>query len=160
MAWDNRKFWKLETEIDITKAFIVLHHFLNKLPRKPFRHYWQWNVGNNRVLANLGQVASCNYSKTKSSIYRCFIKGVLKIGSKVIGEHPRRSVILIKLLCSFTGITLRHRSSPVYLPQILRTTFHKNTYLGLLLVKAPYKSGMIAKNISVLKLEQYPDKTT
>ena len=33
-------------------------------------------------------------------------KSVLKICSKFIGEHPCRSVILIKLLCNFIEITL------------------------------------------------------
>ena len=52
-------------------------------------------------------------------------KGVLKICSKFIGEHPCRSVISI--------ITLWHGCSPVYLLHIFRTTFSKNTSGWLLL---------------------------
>ena len=41
-------------------------------------------------------------------------KGARKICSKLITiEHPCRSVILIKLLCNFVEIKLRHACSPV-----------------------------------------------
>ena len=39
-------------------------------------------------------------------------KGVLKICSNFTGEHQCRSVALIKLLCNFIEITLRHWCSP------------------------------------------------
>ena len=42
-------------------------------------------------------------------------KGVLKICSKLKGEHPCRSVISIKLQRNFIEITLRHWCSPVNL---------------------------------------------
>ena len=50
-------------------------------------------------------IASCNnsvnYIMCRSSRPEVFLgKGVLKICSKFIGEHPCRSVISIKLLCS------------------------------------------------------------
>ena len=78
----------------------------------------------------------------REKIYKCFVqdcnsrsshpevflgKGALKICSKFTGEHPCRSVISIKLLCSFIEITLRHGCPPVNLPHIFRTPFSKNT---------------------------------
>ena len=60
-------------------------------------------------------------------------KGVLEICSNFTGEHPCQSVILIKLLCKFIEITLRHGFSPVNLLHIFRTPFHKNTFRWLLL---------------------------
>ena len=62
-------------------------------------------------------------------------KGVLEICSKFAGEYPCWAVILIKLLCYFIEITLRHGCSPVNVPHIPRTSFYRNTYRGLLLVK-------------------------
>ena len=60
-------------------------------------------------------------------------RGVLKICSKFTGEHPSRSVISIKLLCSFIEITLWHVCSPVNLLHIFWTLFYKKTSGGLLL---------------------------
>ena len=54
-------------------------------------------------------------------------KGVLKICSKFTGEHPRRSVISIKLQSNFIETTLGYGGSPVKLLQTFRTTFTKNT---------------------------------
>ena len=54
-------------------------------------------------------------------------KGVLKICSKLTGEHPCLSVISIKLLCNFIEITLRHGCSPVNLLNIFRTSFPEKT---------------------------------
>ena len=59
-------------------------------------------------------------------------KGVLKTCSKFAGEHQCQSAILIKLLCNFIEITLRHGCSPVNLLHIFRTPFLKNTYKWLL----------------------------
>ena len=53
-------------------------------------------------------------------------KGVLKICSKITGEHPCRSVISI----------LRHGCSSVNILHIFRTPFVKNFFLWLLLKKA------------------------
>ena len=48
----------------------------------------------------------------KSSHPEMFLrKGVLKICSKVTGEHPCGSAISIKLLCNFIEIGLRHGCS-------------------------------------------------
>ena len=60
-------------------------------------------------------------------------KGVLKICSKFTGEHPHRSVISIKLLCSFIEITLRYECSPLNLLHIFRTSFPKSTFARLVL---------------------------
>ena len=54
-------------------------------------------------------------------------KGVLKIWIKSTGEHPYRSVISIKLLCSFIEITRRDGCSHVNLLHIFRTPFPKST---------------------------------
>ena len=55
-----------------------------------------------------------NYCKARSSRPGVFLrKGVLKICSKLTGEHPCRSAISIKLLYIFIEIALRHGYSPV-----------------------------------------------
>ena len=61
------------------------------------------------------------------------IKGVLKICSKFIGEHPCRSVISKRLQSNFVEVTLRHGCSPVNLLHIFRAPFLKNTSGRLLL---------------------------
>ena len=71
-------------------------------------------------------------------------KGVLKICSKFTGEHPRRSVISIKLLCSFNEITPRDGCCPVNLLHIFRTPPYKNT-CGRLLLKTRYLNYANAK---------------
>ena len=60
-------------------------------------------------------------------------KGVLKICSKLTGEHPCQSVVSLKLLCNFIEITLWHGCSPVNLLHFFRTLFTKNTSGWLLL---------------------------
>ena len=60
-------------------------------------------------------------------------KGVLKICSKFTGEHLCGSVILIKLLCNFIEITLRHGCSPVNLLHNFKTPF-PNSASGRLLL--------------------------
>ena len=50
-------------------------------------------------------------------------KGILKTCSKFTGEHPRQSVISIKLLCNFIEIALQHGWSPANLLHIFRTPF-------------------------------------
>ena len=74
-------------------------------------------------------------------------KGVLKICSKLIREHPCRSVISIRLLCNFIEITLRHGCSPVNLLSIFRTRFTKNTS-GLLLLKYGKRNSHLDKIIA------------
>ena len=60
-------------------------------------------------------------------------KGVLKICSKLTGEHPCRIAISIKLLWNFIEITLRHGCSPLNLLHSFRTSFLENTSGWLLL---------------------------
>ena len=50
-------------------------------------------------------MVSRNNFQKQSTVF--LVKGVLKISSKVTGEHPCRSLISIKLLCNFIEITLR-----------------------------------------------------
>ena len=58
----------------------------------------------------------------RSSTTKVFLeKGLLKICSQFAGEHPRRSVISIKLLCSFIEIVLWWRCSPTNLWILSRT---------------------------------------
>ena len=64
-----------------------------------------------------------------------FGKGVLRICSKLTGEHPCQSAISIKLQNNFIEITLRHGCSPVNLMHIFRTPFLKHTSGGLLLFR-------------------------
>ena len=66
-------------------------------------------------------------------------KGVLKICSKVTGEHTCGSAISIKLLCNFIEITFRYRCSPASLLHIFRTPFLKNTSGWLLLSLIKYQ---------------------
>ena len=54
-------------------------------------------------------------------------KDILKICSKLTGEHPCRSAISIKLYSNFIEIALRHGCSVVNLLQTFRTSFLKNT---------------------------------
>ena len=90
----------------------------------------------NRCLHTATEVHSepCQLSASMEQSPEMFLrKGVLKICSKVTGEHPCRSAISIKLLCNFIKIALRHGCSPVNLLHIFRTPFLKNTSGWLLL---------------------------
>ena len=60
-------------------------------------------------------------------------KDILKIFSKVTGENPCWSVILIKLQSNFIEIAHHHGCSTVNLLYILRTPFPQNKSGGLLL---------------------------
>ena len=62
-----------------------------------------------------------------------WVKGVLKMCCRFIGEHPCRNVISIKLQSNFIEITLRHECSPVNLLHIFIKPFTKNTSERLLL---------------------------
>ena len=57
---------------------------------------------------------------------------ILKTCTQFTGEHPCRSVILIKLQSNFIEITLRHGCSPVNVLHIFRILFPKNSSGGLL----------------------------
>ena len=61
------------------------------------------------------------------------IKSVLKISSKITGEHTCRSVISIKLLRNLIEITLWHGDSAVNLLHFLIIPFPKNINGRLLL---------------------------
>ena len=76
-------------------------------------------------------------------------KSILKICSKFTGEHPRQSVISIKLLCKFVEIALQHGCSLVNLLHIFRTSFLKITSGGLLLF-LPVLSQLLIIQASLL----------
>ena len=81
-----------------------------------------------------GMLHSNETSIVRSSHSKMFLrKGVLKIYSKLTGEHPCRSAISIKLQSNFIESTLRHGCSPVNLLHIFRTPFPRNTSQWLLL---------------------------
>ena len=89
-----------------------------------------------RVISYMDHLFSLfpNIWRINSSHPEVFLgKAVLKICSKCTGEHPRRSVISIKLPSSFIEITLRHGCSPVNLLHVFRKPFVKNTSGRLLL---------------------------
>ena len=70
----------------------------------------------------------------RSRLLEMFLrKGVLKICSKFVGEHPCRSVISIKLQSSFIEIAFRYGCSPVNFLHIFRAPLPKNTSGGLYL---------------------------
>ena len=86
------------------------------------------------VMLDSNTYPSFQISQYRSSHPEVFLgKGVLKIYSKLIGEHPCRSVISIKLESNFIETALRHGCSPVNLLHIFRTLFLKNTPGWLLL---------------------------
>ena len=63
---------------------------------------------------HLSVCTTTSHTTNRSSLSEGFFeKDVLKICSKVTGEHPCRSAISIKLLCNFIEISLRHSCSPV-----------------------------------------------
>ena len=80
----------------------------------------QNNIRNSRL-----QMFSKWDRSSRSEVF--LVKGVLKTCSKYTGEHPRQSVISIKLQSDFIEIAPRHRCSPVNLLHIFRTPFLKNT---------------------------------
>ena len=70
----------------------------------------------------------------RSSCPKVFLgKGVLKICSRLTGEHLCQSVIPITIFCNFIEIKLRHGFSPESSLHTFRTPFLKNTPWGLLL---------------------------
>ena len=56
-------------------------------------------------------------------------------------------MILIKLLCNFIEIPLRHGCSPVNLLHIFRISFHKNTYGRLFLINGLEEVTKIYENM-------------
>ena len=71
-------------------------------------------------------------------------KGVLKICSKLTGEHPCLSAISTKLQSNFIEIALRHGCPPVNFFRIFRTPFLKNTsgWLLLLLINEIFSTAI------------------
>ena len=97
-----------------------------------------WVVGSCRLCLHFNTLLN-KVTHFRSSRPEVFLgKGVLKICSKVTGEHLCRSVILIKLLWNFIEIALRHGCSPVNLLHIFRNPFPKNTSGWLLLTFENY----------------------
>ena len=100
----------------------------------------RWNI--NFFITHVTKVISFDYSNflrdTFSILFRSsrpevFLrKGLLKIRSKFVEEHPCRSAISVKLLCNFIKIALWHGCSSVNLLHFFRAPFLKNT-LGWLL---------------------------
>ena len=76
-------------------------------------------------------------------------KGVLKICSKLTGEHPCQSVISIKLLCNFAEITLRHGCSPVNLLHIFKTPFLRIPLDGCLCFNSLIVLAICTLNVSL-----------
>ena len=60
--------------------------------------------------------------RVKDFIVKVYSGGVLKICSKLTGEHPWRRAI-----CNFIEITLRYGCSPVNLVHIFKKPFYKKT---------------------------------
>ena len=69
-------------------------------------------------------------------------KCILKICSKLTGEHPCQTAISIKLQSTFIEITLRHGCSPINLLHIFRTFFPKNSS-GRLLLFFAYQDDLV-----------------
>ena len=111
-------------------------HNTIRLGQEKFKHweiqiqltYWEKTLGNSgenkvspmEILQNcycMTQLGNSN-AKNRSSPPEVFC-------SKFTGEHLCRSVISIKLLCSFIENTLRHVCSPVNLMHIFRAPFFK-----------------------------------
>ena len=91
------------------------------------------------VAASVKNVAALKwqYYEVKSSHLEVFlIEGVLRICSKLTGEHSCQSVTSINLLCNFINITFGHGCSPVNLLHVFRTSFFKNISGWLLLMKS------------------------
>ena len=106
-------------------CFIGEWKFIYKL-RNPVQTSWALYTEFSRIF--------WHHELCRSSDPEVFLgKGVLKICSKFTGEHPRRNVISIKLLCNFIDIKLRHGCSPVNLLHVFKTPFLKNTSDWLLL---------------------------
>ena len=100
----------------------------------------RWNKNRRHIVSTIPSCLIMPCETNRSSHFRSshpevFLgKGVLKICSKVTGEHLCQSTISIKLLCNFIKIELRHGCSSVNLLHNFRTPFLKSTYEGLLLL--------------------------
>ena len=98
----------------------------NRLSFCKYILYW-WPVGDANSIG-------CYGGGRRSSPPELLLdKGVLKLCNMFTREHPRWSVISIKLQSNFAEIKLRHGCYPVNFLQIFRKTFPKNNFGGLLL---------------------------
>ena len=85
-----------------------------------------------RTLYILILVEQTPSGSSRSEVF--FGKGVLKICSKLTGEHSCRSAISIKLQSNFIEIALWHGCSRVNLLHFFGTPFQQNTSKWLLLL--------------------------
>ena len=121
-AWKRYSYWGVFGTIS---AVFALFRFC----KRSITDVWEMPL----PLTYKGGIWYCNTDDNRGFHFRSshpemFLgKGVRKISIKFTGEHPCRSVILIKLLCNFIEITIRHGCSPVNLLHIFRTLFLKNT---------------------------------
>ena len=97
-----------------------------------------WQMFSHKTFRELTLPNTC-FRRTHPEVF--LLKGILKICSKLTGEHTCRSVISIKLLCSFIEISLRHGCSLVNLLHNLRTPFPMNTSGLLLLLLGQWRFG-------------------
>ena len=74
--------------------------------------------------------------KQAAAVRGVFTKTCSEKSSKFTGEHTCRSVISIKLLCSFIEIALRHGCKPVNLQHIFKTHLDGCFWKALLIKKA------------------------
>ena len=98
----------------------------NRLSFCKYILYW-WPVG------DVNSIGCYGGGRRSSPPELLLDKGVLKLCNMFTGEHPRWSVISIKLQSNFAEIKLRHGCYPVNFLQIFRKTFPKNNFGGLLL---------------------------
>ena len=116
---------ELDFCVDLLLSFLIHSFFLLS--------FYLWTNLKHFLKMHSKRVLICCYV-FRSSPPEVFLgESVLKICSKITGEHPCQSMISIKLLCSFIEIALWHGCSSVNLLHISRTPFLKNTYGGLLL---------------------------
>ena len=78
------------------------------------------------------------YRSSRPGVF--LVKGVLKICSKFLGEHPCRNVISVKLLCSFIEMKLRRGCSPLNLLHNFRTPFPMNATGWLFLLVITFRT--------------------
>ena len=131
--------WYLTTEATHSQSRLSLANttlnYLISVEYYANRYFWKnvsyWNdiKATSTFFTTAKTSARNNYlTERRSSSSEVFLeKGALKLFT---GEHLCQTVILIKLLCYFIEIALRHRSSPVNLLHIFRTPLSKNTSGG------------------------------
>ena len=131
--------WRFPLKISLVNVSISRNlRICSQLLKKSLTEKFFWVVVSCRLCLHFNTLLN-KVTHFRSSRPEVFLgKGVLKICSKVTGEHLCRSVILIKLLWNFIEITLRHWCSPVNLLHIFRNPFPKNTSGWLLLTFENY----------------------